>query len=96
MLSPGWRGLPVSGLCKGRFPAEWPEEIYTRFRVKGLFGDVMVPNITPIVENQMEKNMEDEMEAGITGVILYYSSSSFIWGYYGTQYRVRFYPPFGV
>ena len=20
----------------------------------------------------------------------------FIWGYYGTQYRVRFYPPFGV
>ena len=20
----------------------------------------------------------------------------FLWGYYGTQYRVRFYPPFGV
>ena len=30
-----------------------------------LFGDTMVPNITPIMENQMEKNMENEMEAGI-------------------------------
>ena len=29
------------------------------------------------------------------GVILYSSSRSVIWGYYGTQYRVRFYPPFG-
>ena len=25
----------------------------------------MVPNITPIMENQMEKKMENEMEAGI-------------------------------
>ena len=31
-----------------------------------LFGDTMVPNITPIMENQMEKNMEHEMETGIT------------------------------
>ena len=39
----------------------------------------------------MEKRMENEME---TGVIL--GISYFIWGYYGTQYRVRLYPPFGV
>ena len=25
----------------------------------------MVPNITPIMENQMEKKMENEMETGI-------------------------------
>ena len=30
-----------------------------------LFGDIMVPNITPIMENQMEKKMENEMETGI-------------------------------
>ena len=29
----------------------------------------MVPNITPIMENQMEKNMENEIE---TGIILAY------------------------
>ena len=28
-------------------------------------GDTMVPHITPIMENQMEKKMENEMEAGI-------------------------------
>ena len=33
------------------------------FRV--LFGDTMVPNIPPIMENQMEKKMENEMETGI-------------------------------
>ena len=35
----------------------------------GLFGacgpEYLVPKITPIVENQMEKKMENEMEAGI-------------------------------
>ena len=31
----------------------------------GHIGDTMVPNITPIMENQMEKKMENEMEAGI-------------------------------
>ena len=43
------------------------------FRVKGLglqgfrvlFGDTMVPIITPIMENQMEKKMENDMETGI-------------------------------
>ena len=30
-----------------------------------LFGDTMVPNSTPIMENQMEKKMENEMETGI-------------------------------
>ena len=46
----------------------------------------------------MEKKMENEMEAGLDciGAILYYSSRMFIWGYYGTQYRVRLYPLFGV
>ena len=34
----------------------------------GYIGDTMVPNITPIMENQMEKKMENEMEAGIIGV----------------------------
>ena len=28
-------------------------------------GDTMVPNNTPILENQMEKKMENEMETGI-------------------------------
>ena len=41
----------------------------------------------------MEKKMENEME---TGIILGLFESYFIWGYYGTHYRVRFYPPFGV
>ena len=49
------------------------------------------------MENQTKKKMANEMDAGIIfGVILYYSSGSFIWGYYGTHYIVRFYPPFGV
>ena len=30
-----------------------------------VFGDTMVPNITPIMENQMEKKMENEMETGV-------------------------------
>ena len=30
-----------------------------------LFGDTVVPNITPIMENQMEKKMENEMETGM-------------------------------
>ena len=30
-----------------------------------LVGDTMVPNNTPLMDNQMEKNMENEMEAGI-------------------------------
>ena len=34
-----------------------------------LFGDTMVPNIAPIMENQMEKTMENEMETGIIGLI---------------------------
>ena len=43
-----------------------------------------------------EKKTENEMEAGIILVsILYYSYRIFIWGYYGTHYRVRSYPPFG-
>ena len=29
----------------------------------------MVPNITPIMENQMEKTMENESETGIIGFI---------------------------
>ena len=37
----------------------------------------------------MAKKMEHEMEAGII-------EGYFIWGYYGTQYRVRLYPPCGV
>ena len=31
-----------------------------------LFGDTMVPNTTPIMENQMDKKMDDEMETGVT------------------------------
>ena len=34
------------------------------------FGDTVVPNITPIMENQMEQKTENEMETGI------------IWGLY--------------
>ena len=30
----------------------------------------MVPNITPIMENQMEKNMENEMQTGIIGQLI--------------------------
>ena len=29
----------------------------------------MVPNITPIMENQMEKKLENEMETGIITVV---------------------------
>ena len=39
----------------------------------------------------MEKKMENEMETGVILGIYY-----FIWGYYGTRYRVRLYPPVGV
>ena len=39
--------------------------LYRVYLCSILFGDTMVPNITPIMENQMEKNMENEMEAGI-------------------------------
>ena len=38
----------------------------------------------------MEKRMENEMETGVVLGIWY-----FIWGYHGTQYRVRIYPTFG-
>ena len=31
----------------------------------------MVPNITPIMENQMEKKIENEMEAGIVQGLYY-------------------------
>ena len=41
----------------------------------------------------MEKKVENEMETGvIQASFVWY----FIWGYYGTQYRARFYPSFGV
>ena len=30
------------------------------------------------------------------GAMLYYSSRIFTWGYYGTHYRVRLHPPFGL
>ena len=43
-----------------------------------------------IMENQMEKKMENEMETGVILGIQY-----LVWGYYGTHYRVRLYPPFG-
>ena len=47
---------------------------YSGFRVWGFGGfpklgvpngATMVPNVTPIMENQMEKKMENEMKAGI-------------------------------
>ena len=41
----------------------------------------------------MEKKMENEMETWIMeGLFGWY----FLWGYFGIQFRVRFYPPFGV
>ena len=41
-----------------------------------------------------EKKMENDLETGI--IWGYIGDIVFIWGYYGTQYRVRLYPPFGV
>ena len=35
------------------------------------------------------------MKGDTGGVDNAHMSSFFIWGYYGTQYRVRSYPPFG-
>ena len=42
----------------------------------------------------MEKKMENEMETVVIPGLSW--GYSILFGYYGTHYRVRFYPPFGV
>ena len=45
-----------------------------------LFGDTMLPNVTPIMENQMEKRMENEMEAGIICGLNYFVALQLLFG----------------
>ena len=52
----------------------------------------MVPNNG---ESNGKENGKRNGSWDYIGVMLYYSSRSFICGYYGTQYRVRLYPPLG-
>ena len=55
------------------------------------------PRITPLLFEGFKLEMEEPQTLTPNRVpipeadVIY-----FIWGYYGTQYRVRLYPPFGV
>ena len=55
--------LPSTSAGQGMFMETFMRTLASSFWAEN--GGAEVPKITPIMENQMEKKMENEMEAGI-------------------------------